>query len=157
MNIELWCTGKTHFNFIKESLDDFSARIKHYCKFNVVYLENIKPGKNESPDSIKEKEGIAVLKKIDAKDYLILLDEKGMEMNSLEFAEFIEKKMIYSDKKIKFLIGGAYGFSREVYSRADEKLSLSRMTFSHQIIRLIFAEQLYRAFTIIKNEKYHNN
>lgn len=156
MKIEIWCIGKTHFSYVKDGVNEFSKRLSHYCNFDMIEYENYKPGKSESPDSIKDKEADIILKKLEEKDYLILLDEKGKEFDSIEFAGFLEKLPNFSSKKIVFLIGGAFGFSNKIYERANFKISLSKMTYSHQLIRLIFAEQLYRGYTIIKNEKYHN-
>lgn len=156
MNIELWCIGKNTFNFVKSGLDEFTSRIKHYTKFDVVYIDEIKKSKKENPNNIKKREGDLILQKLNKNEILILLDEKGREMDSIKFAHFIENKMIYSSNKIIFLVGGAFGFSEDLYKRSNIKISLSKMTFSHQLIRLSFVEQLYRAFTIIKNEKYHN-
>ncbi|MBK7094477.1 MAG: 23S rRNA (pseudouridine(1915)-N(3))-methyltransferase RlmH [Saprospiraceae bacterium] len=156
MNIELWCIGKTQFDYVMNGVEEFKGRIKHYSSFNIIYIEGYRQNPGDNPQIVKDKEAENILKKLDSRDYLILLDEKGIEMNSIEFAGFIEKKMIYGSKTIIFLIGGAFGFSQKIYERANDKISLSKMTFSHQLIRLIFTEQLYRAFTIIKNEKYHN-
>jgi 23S rRNA (pseudouridine1915-N3)-methyltransferase len=156
MKIEIWCLGKTHMSYIKEGINDFSKRLSHYCNFDIIEHENHKLGKSENPDSLKDKEADIILKKLEEKDYLILLDEKGKEFDSIEFSGFLEKLPNISSKKTVFLIGGAFGFSKKMYERANFKISLSKMTYSHQLIRLIFAEQLYRGFTIIKNEKYHN-
>lgn len=156
MNIELWCIGKNSFSFVKSGLDEFTSRIKHYTKFDVVCFDEIKKSKKENPNNIKNREANLILKRLKGNEILVLLDEKGREMNSIKFSNFIENKMIYSSNKVIFLIGGAFGFSEDLYKRANDKISLSKMTFSHQLIRLSFVEQLYRAFTIIKNEKYHN-
>lgn len=156
MKIEIWCLGKTHISYVKDGVNDFSKRLSHYCNFDMIEYENYKPGKSESSDSIKDKEADIIFKKLEDKDYLILLDEKGKEFDSIEFAAFVEKLPNFSSKKTVFLIGGAFGFSKKIYERANFQISLSKMTYSHQLIRLIFAEQLYRGFTIIKNEKYHN-
>lgn len=156
MLIELWCVGKTSFSFVESGMGEFEKRLKHYCHFKTVIIDGIKSGRNETPELISEREGDVILRKLDEKDHLILLDEKGEELDSVKFAVFIENKMVLSYKKLVFVIGGAFGFSDKIYLRANEKLSLSKMTYSHQLIRLIFAEQLYRAFTIIRNEKYHN-
>ncbi len=156
MNIELWCIGKTQFDFVNQGVKEFSSRLKHYVNFNIVYLDEVKKGKKENATVIKKREGAQILKRLKGDELLILMDENGREMDSIKFAGFIEHKMIYSQKKVVFLIGGAFGFSQEVYDNADFKLSFSQMTFSHQLIRICFVEQLYRAFTIIKNEKYHN-
>jgi len=156
MNIELWCVGKAQFGFVSKGVEEFSNRLKHYTNFQIVYIDDVKKGKKENTLNIKKREGEQILKKLRGGEVLILMDENGKEMSSVEFASFVENKMIYSNKKIVFLIGGAFGFSKDVYQRADYKLSFSQMTFSHQLIRVCFVEQLYRAFTIIKNEKYHN-
>ncbi|MEZ4907267.1 MAG: 23S rRNA (pseudouridine(1915)-N(3))-methyltransferase RlmH [Saprospiraceae bacterium] len=157
MNIELICLGKNQFSFVEEAIDIYQKRLNHYCNFSVIYLDNIKISNKINPDIVKEKEAEKLIEKFSDNDFIILLDENGREFNSIEFADYIEKKMIYNDKKLKFVIGGAFGFSAKIKQRADALVSLSKMTFSHQIIRTIFMEQLYRAFTIIRNEKYHNN
>jgi 23S rRNA (pseudouridine1915-N3)-methyltransferase len=157
MNIELWCIGKTQFDFVSKGVEEFFSRIKHYCSINAIYIDSHKQNTGDNPEIVKDKEAGIILKKLNSNDHLILLDENGAEMNSIGFAGFIERKMVHGNKKLIFLIGGAFGFSQKIYDRANEKISLSKMTFSHQLIRLIFVEQLYRAFTIIKNEKYHNN
>ncbi len=156
MNIELWCIGKNKFDFVGKGVELFAKRIKHYSKLNVYYFNDVRTGSKSNADFIKNKEADLVLNKLQDGDYLILLDEKGKSMDSVKFAGYIENKMIYSSKRVIFLIGGAFGFSEKIYKISKDKLSLSKMTFSHQLIRLIFVEQLYRAFTIIKNEKYHN-
>jgi 23S rRNA (pseudouridine1915-N3)-methyltransferase len=155
MKIVLIQIGKTHFNFVDEGFDVFAKRLKHYCKFETVLIELPTKLKSSDVEQIKKNEGELVLKKIASTDYLILLDENGKEFHSKDFANFIEKQSIHQSS-LTFVIGGAYGFSKEVYERANTKISLSKMTFSHQLIRLIFAEQLYRAFTIIKGEPYHH-
>ncbi|MGE5355914.1 MAG: 23S rRNA (pseudouridine(1915)-N(3))-methyltransferase RlmH [Deltaproteobacteria bacterium] len=157
MTLELWCIGKTHFDFVNKGVEEFEGRIKHYIKFKIEYIDAYRQKNGDKPLNVKEKEGELILKKINQSDYLILLDENGKIFDSVGFADYIEKKLFSVGKKLIFLIGGAYGFSPKIYERANDKISLSRMTFSHQLIRLIFSEQLYRAFTIIKNEKYHNN
>ena len=156
MQIELWCIGKNSFDFVEKGVSEFASRLKHYTKFNILYFDDVKRGKKDNPLLIKDKEGKMILNKLADKDLLILLDEKGREMDSIKFSAFIQNKMLYSSKKVIFLIGGAFGFSKDIYQRADDKISLSKMTFSHQLIRVCFVEQLYRAFTILKNEKYHN-
>ena len=156
MQIELWCIGKNSFDFVEKGVEEFASRLKHYTKFKILYFDDVKRGKKDSPLLVKDKEGKMILSKISDKDLLILLDEKGREIDSVKFSGFIENKMLHSSKKVIFLIGGAFGFSKNVYERANEKLSFSKMTFSHQLIRVCFVEQLYRAFTILKNEKYHN-
>jgi len=156
MKIELWCIGKNNFDFVETGIDTFAARIKHYTPFEIIYLEdNTKINKNNH-HLVKEKESQMVIKKLKGDEYLVLLDERGKQMDSLGFAGYIEHKMIYGVRKLVFVTGGAFGFSEKLYQRAKDKLSLSKMTYSHQLIRLCFVEQLYRAFTIIRNEKYHN-
>jgi|ERR1051326_1657784 23S rRNA (pseudouridine1915-N3)-methyltransferase len=152
MNITLLCTGKTFEKYIQEGIQIYFERIKHYCRFSIVEIEAGKGNENE----IKKRETETILKKIDEKDFLILLDEKGKDFSSIQFAELFRHHQNISTKNLVFLIGGAYGFSEEVYKRANGKITLSKMTFPHQLVRLIFLEQLYRAFTILKGEKYHH-
>lgn len=156
MKIELWYIGKTAFPFIKEGIDEFSKRIGRYNSFSERCIPDVKSGKKVPPAKIKKAEADKILNQLKSDDLLVLLDEKGKTYRSIQFANQLSKWMMLSKKRIIFLIGGAWGFDQEVYDRADYKLSLSEMTFSHQLIRLIFVEQLYRAFTILKNEKYHN-
>jgi 23S rRNA (pseudouridine1915-N3)-methyltransferase len=156
MKITLLAIGKTNSAEIRNIVDDYSKRITRYVKFEAVYIENSQQ-KFSDNEKQKIKEGEHILKKLQAGDYLILLDERGKEYNSVQFAEQLNLFFNQSIKNICFVIGGAYGFSEDVYARSNAKISLSRMTFSHQIIRIIFAEQLYRAFTIINNEPYHHS
>ncbi len=156
MKITLLAIGKTNSAEIRNIVDDYSKRINRYVKFEAVYIENSQQ-KFSDNEKQKIKEGEHILKKLQAGDYLILLDERGKEYNSVQFAEQLNLLFNQSIKNICFVIGGAYGFSEEVYARSNAKISLSRMTFSHQIIRAIFTEQLYRAFTIINNEPYHHS
>jgi len=156
MKITLLAIGKTNSAEIRNIVDDYSKRISRYVKFEAVYIENNQQ-KFSDNEKQKIKEGEHILKKLQAGDYLILLDERGKEYNSVQFAEQLNLFFNQSIKNICFVIGGAYGFSEEVYARSNTKISLSRMTFSHQIIRAIFTEQLYRAFTIINNEPYHHS
>jgi len=149
--------GKTNFSFIKEGINLYIRRLKRYIKFEFIELPDVKGAKNLSDNELKKRETDIYLKKIQAGDFVILLDEKGKEFNSREFALFIEKKNIQAVKHLVFIVGGAYGFSEKMYQIAKQKISLSQMTFSHQIVRLIFMEQLYRAFSIIKGEPYHND
>jgi 23S rRNA (pseudouridine1915-N3)-methyltransferase len=155
MKITLIVIGKTTSNNIKAICDDYKKRINHYVKMEEVVIEN-QGGKTTDINKVKEKEGDLVLKKVAAGDHVILLDDKGREYTSLQFAQQMETLFNQSIKNIVFIVGGAYGFSEALYKRANMKLSLSKMTFSHQIVRAIFAEQLYRAFTIINNEPYHH-
>mgnify|MGYP001415237213 FL=1 len=156
MNIKLILVGKTNNNNLEILYNDYLKRLKHYINFDVEIISDLKNTKNLSFDEIKEKEGNLILSKINAQDYVVLLDEQGKEMNSINFSENIQKKMNSGLKSLVYVVGGAYGFSLEVYNRANEKLSLSKLTFSHQMVRLFFIEQLYRAFTILKNEPYHH-
>lgn len=156
MKIELWSVGKTFFSFVKEGEQEFEKRINKYLPFSNEVIE-IK-SKNKAPTAIKEKEGEKILSLLKPGDFLWLLDEKGKRFSSRKFATQLQAKFNDSgNKRLIFLIGGAFGFSDAVYQRANAKLSLSEMTYSHQLIRLIFLEQLYRAFTILNHEPYHND
>ncbi|MGB5363852.1 MAG: 23S rRNA (pseudouridine(1915)-N(3))-methyltransferase RlmH [Aureibaculum sp.] len=156
MKIKLLAIGKTDDKRLQELIVEFQKRLKHYIKFEIEIIPDLKRVKNITVDQRKQKEGMLILNKIDATDQLILLDEKGHQFRSIEFSRFLQKKMNSGIKQLVFTIGGPYGFSDEVYQKAQGKVSLSKMTFSHQMIRLFLVEQLYRAFTIIKNEPYHN-
>lgn len=156
MKITLLMVGKTAFPFVREGMLLYEKRINRYITYERVEIPDLKGVSSLSSAMVKEKEGEVILKKIKPGDDVILLDEHGKEFTSKEWAGYLENKMVISPKNITFVIGGAYGFSQAVYDRADSKLSFSKMTFSHQIIRLFFTEQLYRAFTIIKGEPYHN-
>ncbi|TAE89744.1 MAG: 23S rRNA (pseudouridine(1915)-N(3))-methyltransferase RlmH [Bacteroidetes bacterium] len=155
MRITLLQLGKTHFKFVDQGFEEFAKRLKHYCKFEHLLFELPTKLKTTSITQIKKNEGELILKKLSPTDFVILLDEHGREMNSIGFADYLSKLQLHH-AHVVFVIGGAYGFSEEVYARAQSKLSLSQMTFSHQLIRLIFIEQLYRAYTIIKGEPYHH-
>lgn len=156
MKILLLVIGKTDANYILDAIDDYKARLIHYIPFEFEIIPDVKFSKNLTHDQQKQKEGELIVKKLSHGDTLVLLDEKGLECSSVQFSNYIEKKMHTVHKRLVFLIGGPYGFSKEVYDIASDKISLSKMTFSHQLIRLIFLEQLYRAFTIIRNEPYHH-
>jgi 23S rRNA (pseudouridine1915-N3)-methyltransferase len=156
MKIELWVVGKTDTVYIKEGFAIYEKRLKHYVSFDIVVLADVK-NPPLSMEALKNKEGDIILGKLQKEDILILLDEKGKQYSSVEFAHFLENKQNQSTKRLIFQIGGAYGFSEAVYQRANGQISLSKMTFSHQMIRLFFIEQLYRAYTILKGEKYHND
>ena len=155
MKIKLVLTGKTAKNYISSGMDEYGKRIKRYISLETVEIETGKQVSNEL-SVVKKSEYKAQLKNIDTSDYIILLDEKGKSFNSVEFSGFIQQKMNESRKCLVFIIGGAYGFTEEMYSKADYNISLSPLTFSHQIVRLVFMEQLYRAMTIIKGEPYHH-
>jgi len=156
MKIFLLVIGKTDETYLQKGIDIFLKRIPHYISFEMKVIPDLKNSKNLSEDQQKEKEGELIIQQLAPSDELILLDENGTETSSVEFARFLEKRMISGIKRLVFVIGGPYGFSTTVYSRANGKLSLSKMTFSHQMVRLIFAEQLYRAMTILKGEPYHH-
>ncbi len=155
MKVTLLVTGKTDFKFIEEGNNLYISRIKHYLNFEYFTIKDLKKSKNVDVEYIKRLEGQLILSMVSANDYLVLLDENGKEIHSVEFAGFINQKLNAGVKKLVFVIGGAYGFSEDIYKRANEKISLSRLTFSHQMVRLIFLEQLYRACTIMKGEPYH--
>lgn len=156
MKVSLWYIGKNKQDFIKEGIAFYKKKLLHYTRFDIQEYGKIKVGKNDEPAKHKKIEADFLLDKIPSSAFLVLLDEKGKQLDSIKFSGWMETQMVSSPKDIIFLIGGAYGFDQSLYSRADYKLSLSAMTFSHQIIRVAFLEQLYRAFTIIKREKYHN-
>lgn len=156
MNFSLIVVGKTNSSYIQEGEKEYIKRIKKYTNFNYTEVPVLKNASKLSEQELKKKEGELLLKKISKESYIVLLDENGREMGSVEFADKVNNYQIRNIRDLCFIVGGAYGFSEDVYRRANEKLSLSRMTFSHQIIRMFFLEQLYRAFTIIKGEPYHH-
>ncbi|MEN6618976.1 MAG: 23S rRNA (pseudouridine(1915)-N(3))-methyltransferase RlmH [Rikenellaceae bacterium] len=156
MKIILLLVGKTESVWLKKGVELYEERLKHYIGYQRIEIPELKSVSNLTQQQIREREGEAILKFVKLNDELILMDERGEEFSSETFALHIEKKSIYGTKNVVFVIGGAYGFSEELYKRANEKLSLSKMTFSHQMVRLIFLEQLYRAYTIIKGEPYHH-
>jgi 23S rRNA (pseudouridine1915-N3)-methyltransferase len=156
MKIALLQTGKTTEKYIAEGVENYCARIRRYSAFEIITLPEIKNTRNMSMNEQKDKEGRKIIQSLDKDAYIILLDERGKELRTIEFAEWIESKLMSQIKRIVFISGGAWGFSEEVYKMADFKLSLSRMTLSHQMVRLLFTEQLYRAFTIIRGEPYHH-
>jgi len=148
--------GKTVDKHFSALMDDYVERIKHYLSFEVEVIPDLKNNKNLSEDVQKEKEGDLILKTLQPGDYVVLLDENGKEMRSMEFAQYMRHKMNTLSKRLVFVIGGPYGFSEKVYQAAAEKMALSRMTFSHQMVRLIFVEQLYRAMSILAGSPYHH-
>ncbi|MDG2371116.1 MAG: 23S rRNA (pseudouridine(1915)-N(3))-methyltransferase RlmH [Flavobacteriaceae bacterium] len=156
MKIILLTVNKTKDHNIKNLLNDYELRINHYIKFSTINISENKNIKKLSPKEQKEKEGILIQKELQNGDLCILLDEGGVLLNSNEFAEYLNKKYNANYKRIVFVIGGAYGFSKSIYLLKHQKLSLSKMTFTHQMTRLFFCEQMYRAHTILKNEKYHH-
>jgi 23S rRNA (pseudouridine1915-N3)-methyltransferase len=156
MKITLLQTGKTTDRNIAEVIDLYSNRIKKYSGFEIITLPDLKNTRNMPVGEQKTKEAAKVIQSINDDDYIILLDERGKEFRTVEFSGFLEKTFFLPKKRIVFIIGGPWGFSEEVYLRADFKMSLSKMTFPHQLVRLLFLEQLYRAFTISKGEPYHH-
>jgi len=156
MQTVLWVIGKTNNNWLSQMLDDYKKRIQKYQRFEILIIPDLKNKVNLSKSVQKKKEGELVMDRLNESDYLIVLDKDGTQMDSLLFSKFISTKRMGSQKRLIFLIGGAYGIAESVYKRANEKISLSKMTFSHQMIRLFFLEQLYRANSILKNEPYHN-
>ncbi len=156
MNLTVLMIGKTGEEYIRQGIEIFTSRLKHYIPVNWVELPDIKDRRNFTPLQVKEKEAEILLKKLPQNSKLVLLDEGGSGHTSVSFAGFIQKQANSGIKELVFMIGGAYGVSDEIKKRADYTLSLSLMTFTHQMVRLIFAEQLYRAMTIIRNEAYHN-
>ncbi|WP_312765083.1 23S rRNA (pseudouridine(1915)-N(3))-methyltransferase RlmH [Epilithonimonas sp.] len=157
MRINLICIGKTDDKEIVSLVKYYLPRIPKHWNFELIEIPDVKNAKNLSPDQLKKEEAKLFQNLIDSSDLVILLDEKGKQFTSREFSERIDNWMGSSVKKIHFLIGGAYGFSDEIYQRANEKISLSRMTFTHQMIRLFFVEQIYRAATILQGKPYHND
>ena len=156
MKIKLLVVGKTSNSYLSFLINDYSKRINHYMKFEIIIINNVKL-KKINPLELKKIEGNSLLKKINKKDLVFLLDEKGNSYSSIQFSKLIENKTITKSKDLIFVIGGAYGFSSDLYDRCNSTISFSKMTTSHQLIRLFVAEQLYRAFTIINNNPYHNN
>ncbi len=156
MKITLLVVGRTMEKIYIDAIDDYAKRIKHYLPFNIEVIPELKNTKNLSKEQQKEKEGEFILKALQPNDIAILLDENGKEFRSIEFATWIGNKLNVTNKRLIFIVGGPYGFSERVYSAVHEKISLSKMTFSHQMIRLIFVEQLYRAMNILNNGPYHH-
>ena len=156
MNLTLLAIGQTDSSELKTLIEVYQGRLKHYINFDLRILPDIKNTKNLSVEQQKQKEGETILKNIAASDVIVLLDEKGKQFTSKEFALELQKRMNSGIKNLVFVIGGPYGFSEEVYNRVRQKISFSKMTFSHQMVRLFTVEQLYRAFTILRNEPYHH-
>lgn len=155
MQIELWCIGKTSDKYLQQGMDIYTKRLKHYCKYKTVVIKDVKAQRD--PNVLKELEAEQVLRLLQPADYLMLLDERGRQYTSEDFAAALGQMQLRSIRRVIFLVAGAYGAHQKLIDRADQKLSLSLMTFSHQMIRLFFVEQLYRAYTILRNEKYHNS
>jgi 23S rRNA (pseudouridine1915-N3)-methyltransferase len=156
MKIALLLTGKTTDKNITELVDLYTNRINKYTSFAIITIPELKNARNMPVQEQKSREAAKILQSISEDDYIILLDERGKELRTVEFSGALEKMFFLPKKRIVFIIGGPWGFSETVYSRADYKMSLSRMTFPHQLVRLLFLEQLYRVFTIIKGEPYHH-
>jgi 23S rRNA (pseudouridine1915-N3)-methyltransferase len=156
MKILLLLLGKTDEKYIEEGIDDYVKRIKHYLPFEVRIIPDLKKNSGLSIEQQKEKEGQMILSHLNKGDQLVLLDERGTEYSSVEFSGWMEKRMTSSVRQLVFVVGGPYGFPDAVYEKADYEISLSKLTFSHQMVRMIFVEQLYRAMTIIKHEPYHH-
>lgn len=156
MQIELIVVGKTDSKEVATLVEMYAKRVNHYCRFAITTLPDLRNTKNLSSRQQNKSEGDRILALLNESDCVVLLDERGDELRSMQFAEWIGKRMSSGLRRLVFVIGGPYGFSEEVYARANYKISLSRMTFSHQIVRAIFAEQIYRAFTILNNEPYHH-
>ena len=156
MQITLLAIGKTDNKQLQQLIDEYTKRLGFYIKFNLEIIPDIKNSKNLSEAQQKQKEGDLILNKVNTFDVLVLLDENGKQLDSIGFSNYLQKHMNSGIKQLIFVIGGPYGFSQEVYQKAQGKLSLSKMTFSHQMVRLFFIEQLYRGFTILRNEPYHH-
>ena len=156
MNIELLVVGKTDSKEVEALVELYVRRVNFYCKFSVTTLPDVRNTRSLTQNQQRTAEGEAILRQLAAGDHVVLLDERGDEMRSVEFAYWLQKRMLGGVRRLVLVIGGPYGFSDAVYARADGRLSLSRMTFSHQIVRAIFAEQIYRAFAILNHEPYHH-
>jgi len=156
MKIKLLTIGKTDNAALAQLIKTYEARLKHYIQFSIEIIPDIKNTKNFSEEIQKEKEGDLILSKISSTDWMVLLDENGTSFDSMEFSKFLQKQMNSGIKQLVFVIGGPYGFSEKIYKKSQGKISLSKMTFSHQMVRLFAIEQFYRGFTILKNEPYHH-
>jgi 23S rRNA (pseudouridine1915-N3)-methyltransferase len=156
MKIVLLTIGKTSEKYLIEGIAQYQKRLKHYTQFEMLEILNIKNAKNFSNAELMKKEGELILKQLLNSDHLVLLDDKGKDFTSTKFAEKLQSWMLSGKKRLVFVVGGAYGFSEDIYARGNEKLSLSKMTFSHQMVRLFFVEQIYRGYTILNNEPYHH-
>lgn len=156
MKIALVQVGKTSVKTFADIIEEYANRLKHYISLEIITIKDLKDLKSSSEDQIRKKEGDIILSIFQEGDYVVLLDEHGKEYRSIEFASWMDKRFMSSPRRLVFVIGGPYGFSKDVYKSANEMLSLSKMTFSHQMVRMIFMEQLYRAMTILKGESYHH-
>ena len=155
MKVEVWVIGKTSEAYLETAIELFAKRLKHYLPFTWTVLPNAK-SKTTDGALLRQEESRLVLEKLKPDDFLVLLDERGKEFSSVELAQWLEQRLHSSHRRLIFLIGGAFGFSQDLYDRANAQISLSRLTFSHQMVRVFFLEQLYRAMTILRNEPYHN-
>ena len=156
MKISLLVVGKTVHSYLNQGIEEYTKRISRYCPFSIQYIADAKTTKSLSQEQQKQLEGDNIAAALDKSDYVVLLDEHGKEFTSVDFSTYIERKMQSVPKRLVFIIGGPYGFSKEIYGRANEKIALSKMTFPHDLIRRVFTEQLYRAFSIIHHEPYHH-
>ena len=156
MNIELLAVGKTDSAAVENMVADYARRINHYCRLSITMLPDVRNTRSISAAQQRTAEGEAILRQLTAGDFVALFDERGTEFRSIEFAAWLQKRMNSGIRRLVLVIGGPYGFSEAVYARADARVSLSKMTFSHQIVRALIAEQIYRAFTILNNEPYHH-
>ncbi len=156
MKIVLLTVGKTSEKYLIEGIDQYKKRLKNYTKFEMIEILNVKKSKSFSNSELMKKEGELVMKHLQSSDYLVLLDDKGKDFTSSKFAEKLQNWMLSGKKRLVFIVGGAYGFSEALIARGNEKISLSKMTFSHQMVRLFFVEQIYRGYTILNNEPYHH-
>ncbi len=156
MKVCLLVIGKTDASCIREGIAEYEKRLTRYIPYEMKVLPDVKNAKNLTENLQKEREGEMLLEQFQAGDFIVLLDERGQQYSSVEFSRFMAQKIIGSIKRLVFIVGGPYGFSEEVYRRANDRISLSKMTFSHQMVRMIFVEQIYRAMTILKGEPYHH-
>ena len=156
MKITLAVIGKTEVAFVRQGIEEYVKRLGHYVSFNIQYIGDVKSTRKMSEAQQKVAEGKALLGALETSDHVVLLDENGTERTSVDFSVWLERRMASGSKRLVFVVGGPYGFSPEVYARANEKISLSKMTFPHELVRLVFVEQLYRAFTILRHEPYHH-
>ncbi|MBX7225752.1 MAG: 23S rRNA (pseudouridine(1915)-N(3))-methyltransferase RlmH [Chitinophagales bacterium] len=157
MRYELWAIGKTNEKYLEEGCKEYLKRISRFGAFEFIIWNDVRIGTETPAEMVKQKEATSFLSKLSKDDYVVLLDEKGNSMSSRSFAEYLEDFEWIGKKKVIFIIGGAFGFDKSLYQRANDKLSLSKMTMSHQLIRLVFLEQFYRAMTILNNHPYHND
>ena len=156
MNIKLIVVSRTDVPYLQTGIDEYVGRLKHYCEFELVVIPALKNAGRMSAEEVKQREGELILKQLEKADRAVLLDEHGKEYTSVEFAEYLQKQMNAGVRTLAFVVGGAFGFSQAVYDASASRIALSQMTFNHQMVRLFFLEQLYRAHTILRHEKYHN-